>query len=127
MFVEQSAAFVVQAALVVLDTECLTGRSTDKAIQFAPGEPRRTKKFLGGDIFDRAWKQLALGMACGESLRGMLVNVISCQDLKASLPEPFGKASGAGEKINRSTATAAHRPSGLEGGMVSGSCSERSW
>ena len=87
VLVEQPAALVMHAALVVVDAERLAGRAADQAVQFTLREPRGVKDVPGGNIFDRAGKKRRFGVARGERFGGVRVDVVTRQNPETGLAE----------------------------------------
>ena len=118
---KQSAAFVVHAALMVVDAERLAGRATDQAVQFAAIESSGMQKITGGNVFDGTGEKPRPGVARDKRLGGVRVDVIAGQDVKTRLAESLGEAARPAEQVDRRPAPFGHSRAGPVGGMVRGS------
>lgn len=99
IFPEQSASFIMEAPLMVINAVGLAGGATNKAIQITGREVQRFHKQLWFHSLDWTLNKERFWMRQSIGLGGARVDIVSCQYAKPLLAKALGKSPGSAEKV----------------------------
>src|SRR5690606_24675039 len=97
---EQTCAWVIDTAPMVVDRVALARRASDQYLQFPLFKPRGTEKIENGEVLDATAKKRGFGVCGGEGCPGGGIVIRARKHVKARLAEAFAQTSSTAEKVN---------------------------